>query len=158
MGGPRRMCFDGGPTGSTLNGTFNNVPVLHSNQPEIATGPGILVDTAPGSAIAAESNQPLRNAAYTFNEAGVHIQVLPQGPVEAWGTPIQGLMVWSWSDNPGSEPITLRFDRGQSSRGAVSPESLDGRKPLGASMEHRPGDATAVQLLRGERTANSPNA
>ena len=36
-----------------LNGTFNNVPVLHSNQPEIVTGPGILVNTATGSAIAA---------------------------------------------------------------------------------------------------------
>ena len=33
-----------------LNGTFNNVPVLHSNQPEIVTGQGILVDTAPGQA------------------------------------------------------------------------------------------------------------
>ena len=48
-----------------LNGTFNNVPVLHSNQPEIVTGPGILVNTAAGSAIAAESNQPLRNAAHS---------------------------------------------------------------------------------------------
>jgi hypothetical protein len=35
-----------------LNGTFNNVPVLHSNQPEIVTGPGILVNTAPGAGIA----------------------------------------------------------------------------------------------------------
>ena len=50
-----------------LNGVFNNVPVLHSNQPEIVTGPGILVDTAPGSAIAAETGRPLRNAEYTFN-------------------------------------------------------------------------------------------
>ena len=57
-----------------LNGSFNNVPVLHSNQPEIVTGPGILVNTAAGSAIAAESNQPLRNAAHTFNgEFGVHM-------------------------------------------------------------------------------------
>ena len=31
-----------------LNGTFNNVPVLHSNQPEIVTGPGILVNTEEG--------------------------------------------------------------------------------------------------------------
>ena len=57
-----------------LNGTFNNVPVLHSNPPEIVTAPGILVNTAAGSAIAAESNQPLRNAAHTFNgEFGVHM-------------------------------------------------------------------------------------
>ena len=39
----------------SLNGTFNNVPVLHSNQPDIVTGPGILANTAAGSAIAAES-------------------------------------------------------------------------------------------------------
>ena len=57
-----------------LNGSFNNVPVLHSNQPEIVKGPGILVNTAPGSAIAAETNQPLKNAVFTFNgEFGVHM-------------------------------------------------------------------------------------
>ena len=57
-----------------LNGTFNNVPVLHSNQPEIVTGPGILVNTANGSAIAAETQRPLKNAVYTFNgEFGVHM-------------------------------------------------------------------------------------
>ena len=75
-----------------LNGTFNNVPVLHSNQPEIVTGPGILVNTAPGSAIAAESNQPLRNAAYTFNgEFGVHMhhKYYPKDQSKAWGTSIQ---------------------------------------------------------------------
>ena len=31
-----------------LNGTFNTVPVLHSNQPEEVEGPGILINTAPG--------------------------------------------------------------------------------------------------------------
>ena len=57
-----------------LNGDFNNVPVLHSNQPEIVTGPGILVNTAPGAAIASENNRPLNNATYTFNgEFGVHM-------------------------------------------------------------------------------------
>ena len=47
-----------GQKARALNGTFNNVPVLHSNQPEIVTGPGILVNTAQGSAIAAETNRP----------------------------------------------------------------------------------------------------
>ena len=57
-----------------LNGSFNQVPVLHSNQPEIVKGPGILVTTAPGTSIAAESNRPLRNATYTFNgDFGVHM-------------------------------------------------------------------------------------
>ena len=60
-----------------LNGSFNNVPVLHSNQPEIVTGPGILVNTAAGSAIAAESNQPLRNAAYTFKDKSKHKMLHP---------------------------------------------------------------------------------
>ena len=41
-----------GQRARALNGRFNNVPVLHSNQPEIVTGPGILVDTAKGAAIA----------------------------------------------------------------------------------------------------------
>ena len=40
-----------------LDGHFNNVPVLHSNQPEIVTGAGILVDTEAGSAIAAETKR-----------------------------------------------------------------------------------------------------
>ena len=57
-----------------LDGAFNNVPVLHSNQPEIVTGPGILVNTAPGSAFAFENNRPLSNASYIFNAAfGVHM-------------------------------------------------------------------------------------
>tara|TARA_B100001173_G_scaffold299728_1_gene298567 strand:- start:1193 stop:1471 length:279 start_codon:yes stop_codon:yes gene_type:complete len=57
-----------------LNGAFNNVPVLHSNQPEIVTRPGILVKAAPGSTNAAETNCLLSNAHYTFNGAfGVNI-------------------------------------------------------------------------------------
>ena len=41
-----------------LNGTFNNVPVLHSNQPEEVAGPGILVSTTFGDALA-ENGQRL---------------------------------------------------------------------------------------------------
>jgi hypothetical protein len=47
-----------GQSARPLGGSFNNVPVLHSNQPEEVLGPGILMDTRPGSAIAAETNQP----------------------------------------------------------------------------------------------------
>ena len=57
-----------------LNGTFNNVPVLHSNQPEEVEGPGILINTEPGYAYASETGQALRNAEYTFNgEFGMHL-------------------------------------------------------------------------------------
>ena len=40
---------------------------MHSNQPDIVTGPGILVNTAPGAGIAMENNRPLNNTTYTFN-------------------------------------------------------------------------------------------
>ena len=50
------------------------MPVLHSNQPEIVTGTGILVNTESGSAIAAETKRPLRNAEFTFDgEFAVHM-------------------------------------------------------------------------------------
>jgi hypothetical protein len=39
-----------GQTARALQGSFNTVPVLHSNQPEAVNGPGILIDTSPGIA------------------------------------------------------------------------------------------------------------
>ncbi|MGB1775583.1 MAG: DUF3370 family protein, partial [Synechococcus sp.] len=99
-----------------LNGAFNNVPVLHSNQPEIVTGPGILVNTAPGQAIAAETNQPLRNATYTFNGAfGVHMhhKYYPADRSKLGGHRHRGLLTLALiASNPGSQPVTLRFEKG----------------------------------------------
>ena len=37
-----------GQSARPLQGQFNNVPVLHSNQPEEVLGEGILVSTTPG--------------------------------------------------------------------------------------------------------------
>ena len=147
-----------------LNGTFNNVPVLHSNQPEIVTGPGILVNTAPGSAIAAESNQPLRNAAYTFNgEFGVHMhhKYYPKDHSKLGGRRSRGLMTLALiATNPGAKPITLQFDRGSvknSFEAPYHPNRLMGVKPLGKRPWNTgPGDATAVQLLRGELDRKLP--
>ena len=74
MPGQAYVALMAGQSARPLNGTFNKVPVLHSNQPEEVLGPGILVDTRPGSAIAAETNQPLANATYTFNgDFGLHV-------------------------------------------------------------------------------------
>ena len=105
-----------GQQARALKGQFNNVPVLHSNQSEIVTGPGILVNTAAGSAIAAESNQPLRNAAHTFNgEFGIHMhhKYYPQDQAKLGGRRSRGLMTLALiATNPGSSPITLKFDRG----------------------------------------------
>ena len=93
-----------------LNGTFNNVPVLHSNQPEIVTGPGILVNTGAGSAIAAESNQPLRNADHTFNgEFGVHMhhKYYPQDQAKLGGRRSRGLVLDSSRSVPGSSSLWI---------------------------------------------------
>ena len=147
-----------------LNGTFNNVPVLHSNQPEIVTGPGILVNTAAGAAIAAESNQPLRNAAYTFNgEFGVHMhhKYYPQDQSKLGGHRSRGLMTLALiATNPGTSPITLDFERGSVKNSFEAPyhsNRLMGVKPLGVRPWNTgPGDATAVQLLRGELDRKLP--
>ena len=147
-----------------LNGSFNNVPVLHSNQPEIVTGPGILVNTAAGSAIAAESNQPLRNAAHTFNgEFGVHMhhKYYPQDQSKLGGRRSRGVLTLALiATNPGSTPITLDFERGSVKNSFEAPyqgDRLMGVKPLGKRPWNTgPGDATAVQLLRGELDRKLP--
>ena len=105
-----------GQRARALNGQFNNVPVLHSNQPEIVTGPGILVDTAKGSAIASETNRPLRNAEFTFEgEFGVHMhhKYYPDDKNKLGGRRRRGLLTLALiASNPSDRPVTLSFDRG----------------------------------------------
>ena len=147
-----------GQSARPLNGTFNNVPVLHSNQPEIVTGPGILVNTAPGQAIALETNQPLRNATYTFNGAfGVHMhhKYYPADRSKLGGHRQRGLLTLALiASNPGSNPVTLKFQKGSvknSFEAPYLPNKLMGVKPLGKRPWNTgPGDATAVQILRNE--------
>ena len=147
-----------------LNGSFNNVPVLHSNQPEIVKGAGILVDTQPGSAIAIENNQPLRNAAFTFNgEFGLHMhhKYYPSDTSRLGGTRQRGLMtIAAIAINPGNQPVTLTFKRGSvknSFEAPYHPNKLMGVKPLGRRPWNTgPGDATAVQMLRGELDRRLP--
>jgi len=153
-----------GQRARALNGTFNNVPVLHSNQPEIVKGPGILVNTAPGSAVAAENNQPLRNAEFTFNgEFGLHMhhKYYPQDSSKLGGRRSRGLLtVAAIAINPGSKPVTLKFKRGSVKNSFEAPyqsNRLMGVKPLGRRPWNTgPGDATAVQMLRGELDRKLP--
>ena len=153
-----------GQRARALNGTFNNVPVLHSNQPEIVKGPGILVHTAPGSAMAAENNQPLRNAEFTFNgEFGLHMhhKYYPQDSSKLGGRRSRGLLtVAAIAINPGSKPVTLEFKRGSVKNSFEAPyqsNRLMGVKPLGRRPWNTgPGDATAVQMLRGELDRKLP--
>ena len=153
-----------GQRARALNGTFNNVPVLHSNQPEIVKGPGILVNTAPGSAIAAENNQPLKNAEFTFDgEFGLHMhhKYYPQDSSKLGGRRARGLLtVAAIAINPGNNPVTLKFKRGSVKNSFEAPyqsNRLMGVKPLGRRPWNTgPGDATAVQMLRGELDRKLP--
>ena len=134
-----------------LEGHFNNVPVLHSNQPEIVTGPGILVDTESGSAIAAETRRPLSNAAFTFDgEFAVHMhhKYYPSDAAKLGGRRDRGMLTLALiASNPGSDPVTLRFERGSlknSFEAPYLPNKLMGVNPL----ENDPGTPVLGTQLR----------
>jgi hypothetical protein len=140
-----------------LKGSFNQVPVLHSNQPEEVEGEGILINTAPGYAYATETGQPLRNAEYTFNgEFGVHMhhKYFPpnRGQLSASRRRPEltlGLILI----NPGARPVHIRFENGAVRNSFEAPylqQFKMGVRPLGPRPWNTgPGDATAIQMLRG---------
>ncbi len=144
-----------------LNGTFNKVPVLHSNQPEEVEGPGILISTAPGYAYAAETGQALSNAAYTFNgEFGIHAHHKYFPPNRRSISPADRraeLTLAAILINPGVKPVHIRFEKGAVRNSFEAPylaNNLMGVKPLGVRPWNTgPGDATAVQMLRGRLDA-----
>jgi hypothetical protein len=147
-----------GQSARALNGTFNNVPVLHSNQPEEVEGPGILINTAPGIAYAAENGQGLPNAEFTFNgDFGIHLHHKYFPPYRASiraGQRRTELTVGLILINPGYQPVTIRFESGAVRNSFEAPylgNAKNGVRPLGPRPWNTgPGDATAVQLLRGQ--------
>ncbi|MCP9916087.1 DUF3370 family protein [Cyanobium sp. ATX 6F1] len=153
-----------GQSARPLQGNFNNVPVLHSNQPEEVLGAGILVNTAPGSALTAETGQPLANAAFTFNgDFGLHVhhKYTPQeGAQASAGRYRAELTLATILINSGYAPVRIRFDRGavsNSFEAPYRPSYLMGVKPLGPRPWNTgPGDATAVMMLRGKLDARVP--
>lgn len=147
-----------GQRAKPLNGSFNRVPVLHSNQPEEVEGPGILISTAPGVSYAAETGMPLRNAEYTFNgDFGVHMhhKYFPsyRNQIRA-GQRRTELTLGLILINPGRMPVRIQFERGAVRNSFEAPylsTNLLGVKPLGPRPWNTgPGDATAVQMLRGQ--------
>ncbi len=155
-----------GQRAKPLNGTFNRVPVLHSNQPEEVEGPGILISTAPGVAYAAENGMALQNAEYTFNgEFGLHLhhKYFPsyRGQIRADQRRTE-LTVGVILINPGQVPVTIQFEHGAVRNSFEAPylsDNLMGVKPLGRRPWNTgPGDATAVQILRGQLDRNLANA
>ena len=147
-----------GQSARPLNGQFNSVPVLHSNQPEEVEGPGILINTSPGVAYAAESGAALRNAVYTFNgEFGMHLhhKFIPsnRGSISASQRRSE-LTLAAILINPGVMPVHIRFSSGAVRNSFEAPylaNNLMGVKPLGPRPWNTgPGDATAIQMLRGK--------
>jgi hypothetical protein len=145
-----------GQRARALQGTFNNVPVLHSNQPEEVEGPGILINTAPGQAVAAETGQWLRNAEFTFNgEFGLHLhhKYFPPGNRAGVDGRRPELTLATILINPSVRPVHIRFTTGAVRNSFEAPylaDNLMGVKPLGVRPWNTgPGDATAVQMLRG---------
>lgn len=167
LGGPLVLSVSGahayvalmaGQSARPLNGQFNSVPVLHSNQPEEVEGPGILINTAPGVAYTAETGAALRNAVYTFNgEFGMHLhhKFFPpaRGSISASQRRAE-LTLAAILINPGVVPVHIRFSRGAVRNSFEAPylaNNLMGVKPLGPRPWNTgPGDATAVQMLRGK--------
>jgi len=146
-----------GQRAKPLNGSFNTVPVLHSNQPEEVEGPGILINTSSGVAYAAETGAPLSNAEYTFNgEFGVHLHHKYHRPKnQHWsGSRRPELTIGLILINSSYQPVNIRFDSGAIRNSFQAPylaNSLMGVKPLGnRPWNTGPGDATAIQLLRGK--------
>lgn len=147
-----------GQAARPLNGRFNNVPVLHSNQPEEVEGPGILINTAPGVAYTTEANQPLRNAEFTFNGAfGMHLhhKYFPSDRSSISASQRRAeLTLAAILINPGVLPVHIRFENGAVRNSFEAPylaNNLMGVKPLGPRPWNTgPGDATAVQMLRGK--------
>lgn len=140
-----------------LNGQFNAVPVLHSNQPEEVEGPGLLISTVPGTAVAAENGMPVEMPAYTFDgEFGLHLhhKYFPtyRGSISASQRRSE-LTLAAILVNPKNKPVRIQFSAGAVRNSFEAPylaKHLMGVRPLGPRPWNTgPGDATAVQLLRG---------
>ena len=148
-----------------LVGTFNTVPVLHSNQPEEVQGAGILVNTMEGQAYSTEINQSLDNATYTFNgEFGLHIHHKYHRMGSAWNGSSgrrHELTLAAILVNPSDQTIIVKFEQGSvrnSFEAPYLPNDLMGVKPLGPRPWNTgPGDATAVAMLRGKLDNNLPD-
>ena len=151
-----------GQTARALQGSFNTVPVLHSNQPEAVNGPGILIDTTPGIAYA-ETGIAMANPTFRFKGPfGLHFHHLysPSSPgVDRLGRRPE-LSLAAVVINPTGVPVRLRLHRGAVRNSFTSPyrgQQLLGVKPLGPRPWNTgPGDATAVQMLRGRLDPDLP--
>jgi hypothetical protein len=151
-----------GQTARALQGSFNTVPVLHSNQPEAVNGPGILIDTSPGIAYS-ETGLAMANPTFRFEGPfGLHFHHLysPSSPRPDRLGRRPELSLAAVVINPSGVPVRLRLFRGAVRNSFAAPyrgHQLLGVKPLGPRPWNTgPGDATAVQMLRGRLDPDLP--
>ncbi len=151
-----------GQVARPLNGQFNSVPVLHSNQPEEVYGPGILINTAPGQAISQDTGQVLPNPEFTFNGpfgAHLHHKYLPNDRSRLTGR--RELDLAAILINPGTQPVRIQFEAGSVRNSFEAPyltNQLMGVKALGPRPWNTgPGDATAITMLRGKLDSRLPD-
>ena len=151
-----------GQTARALQGSFNTVPVLHSNQPEAVNGPGILIDTSPGIAYS-ETGLAMVNPTFRFQGPfGLHFHHLysPSSPEPDRLGRRPELSLAAVVINPSGVPVRLRLFRGAVRNSFAAPyrgHQLLGVKPLGPRPWNTgPGDATAVQMLRGRLDPDLP--
>ncbi len=151
-----------GQTARALQGSFNTVPVLHSNQPEAVNGPGILIDTSPGIAYS-ETGLAMVNPTFRFQGPfGLHFHHLcsPSSPEPDRPGRRPELSLAAVVINPSGVPVRLRLFRGAVRNSFSAPyrgQQLLGVKPLGPlPWNTGPGDATAVQMLRGRLDPDLP--
>ena len=151
-----------GQTARALQGSFNTVPVLHSNQPEAVNGPGILIDTSPGIAYS-ETGLAMVNPTFRFQGPfGLHLHH-PYSPTSREPDRLgrrPELSLAAVVINPSGVPVRLRLFRGAVRNSFAAPyrgHQLLGVKPLGPRPWNTgPGDATAVQMLRGRLDPDLP--
>lgn len=140
-----------------LKGQFNTIPVLHSNQPEEVEGPGLLITTVPSMGVAAENGMVVQMPAYTFNgDFGLHFhhKYFPTYRASISASQRRSeLTLAAILVNPTMQPVRIQFSAGAVRNSFEAPylaQHLMGVRPLGPRPWNTgPGDATAVQLLRG---------
>jgi len=143
-----------GQIARALQGSFNKVPVLHSNQPEAVNEPGILIDTSLGI-VYSETGLAMANPTLRFEGPfGLHFHHFyspsSPGPDRLGRRP--ELSLSAVVINPGGVPVRLRLFRGAVRNSFAAPypgHQLLGVNPLG------PGP-TAVQMLRGRLDPDLP--
>jgi len=125
-----------GQTARALQGSFNTVPVLHSNQPEAVNGPGILIDTSPGIAYF-ETGLAMVNPTFRFEGPfGLHFHHLysPSSPGPDCLGRRPELSLAAVVIHPSGVPVRLRLFRGAVRNSFAAPyrgHQLLGVKPLG---------------------------